>query len=673
MVRLPTEREFRILFQTERIDPSILRRLSSEKEGFLNAPLNISVGRYALDGFPSLPKDQSGKNLESWILDDRKDLNQTKWDRARLHNASMRRTDLTGASFKNVEAQGIDLTGSTLKGADFDGAHLEGAQLRGVDLSEVKNLNRAFLCGANLEGARLTYIIQGVVKEVPHDCTESLCTTPVSQNPASSRVPVSSRPISRRQPLHMEAIGVEGQNLSGMDLRGVNFKGADLRGVDFHDADLRGADFTGANLEGARLDGADLRGAVLRRANLKGASLDSAILASHAILSKNRVSLLLIPTEWDSIPANLSFAELNIHTNLKGIQAPGVDFSLISRIDGRGEQNQRISFFQADLQGSVLPEQVLLDLSGTDLRGCDLKGKIIRHFWKLKGARLTEVELDNADLRGTTLKKADLYCASMRAVILADNSSVEIRSRDISPISVACFTADSPHSSQCSIEIVYAAADLTEANLEGANLSGARANASVDPSGCAFPVSFKDANLNRANLSHMQAGGADFSCARFDRHTIFRNSRIYSSDGFSVHILPILNIEAEPELLATNASAPADFLPPLPPLSSSFPPPPSGSYFPDETARLADLIASTEGFAAKSALSGNSADTAIDTSMLHTRDSGELAPQSSGTRALSFPKAPPRPEPSRREPATSRRPTPSDRPTLVSTREQDIS
>lgn len=74
--------------------------------------------------------------------------------------------------------------------------------------------------------------------------------------------------------------GLQGADLTNMDLRGANLSGQNLTGVN-----LEGQDLTGANLDNTILDGANLRGATILGigANEKPRSMDGADLTGATV------------------------------------------------------------------------------------------------------------------------------------------------------------------------------------------------------------------------------------------------------------------------------------------------------------------------------------------------------------------------------------------------------
>lgn len=96
------------------------------------------------------------------------------------------------------------------------------------------------------------------------------------------------------------SITLEGQDLSGAELKGLAFAGADFEGADLSGADLEGAALSGADFENATLtrtdfkaadlSGATFDGATLARADLAGADLRDAALAHSEGLRESQLA-----------------------------------------------------------------------------------------------------------------------------------------------------------------------------------------------------------------------------------------------------------------------------------------------------------------------------------------------------------------------------------------------
>lgn len=112
-------------------------------------------------------------------------LKHAKMDRAELSGADLSRAGLykaklTAATLTAANLEGADLTQADLSGADLRGANLVGADLTGADLSnanlanadlrdtclENANISCASLCTARVEGANVTGVVYGSLRDM---------------------------------------------------------------------------------------------------------------------------------------------------------------------------------------------------------------------------------------------------------------------------------------------------------------------------------------------------------------------------------------------------------------------------------------------------------------------------------------------------------------------------
>ncbi|MDE1728623.1 MAG: pentapeptide repeat-containing protein [Thaumarchaeota archaeon] len=97
----------------------------------------------------------------------------------------------------------------------------------------------------------------------------------------SPQTTITILPISGLQGTNLSGIDMQGMNLSGINLQGTNLSGANLQNVNFsnanlHDANLSGASLSGANFRAADLSDANFKGVILSGVNLSGANLSNA-------------------------------------------------------------------------------------------------------------------------------------------------------------------------------------------------------------------------------------------------------------------------------------------------------------------------------------------------------------------------------------------------------------
>ena len=172
--------------------------------------------------------------------------------RAQLRGANLQGADLRRADLRGANLQEADLTKAYLRGAQFVdnfGIFLKGFELGAADL-EGANLQQTDLQGANLRGAKL--------------------------RGADLREADLQRVILLVADL--QKANLYNANLQEAKLQGADLREADLREANLYNANLKGAKLWNANLEGANLQGADLREADLREARLREAKLQDCTL-----------------------------------------------------------------------------------------------------------------------------------------------------------------------------------------------------------------------------------------------------------------------------------------------------------------------------------------------------------------------------------------------------------
>ena len=302
-----------------------------------------------------------------------------------LSGRSLRYVRILPARFEDVELRDAELSGADLEGAVLLGnVDFTGAQLRGANLSEIRNgvpddnrtwegektsgeviFERAQLAEADFSGAWL--------------------------RGADFRLSKAREAIFRKAELQRAIFvgaGLQGANLrmaqlQEADLFGARLGGADLRGANLREAYLRGADLRRADLRGAQLRGADFTGSQLEKVHLGGAQLQGAILEGARL------------------------------------QCPNIDDAPICGGDALGAELQCAGLFGARLEDADLRWMDLrwadlreADLMAADLRGADLRGAQLRNA-DLRGAWLQEVHLGGAQLQGAILGGARLQCPSV--------------------------------------------------------------------------------------------------------------------------------------------------------------------------------------------------------------------------------------------------------------------
>lgn len=173
-----------------------------------------------------------------------------KW--ADLHQTNLEKSNLFGATLKNVNLSKSQmrfayLFKANLSGADLNSTNLQGARLIKANL-HLADLSNALFNNADLTEADLTF---------------------------------SNAKFANFNGAHLSRA-----NLQRINLSGANLKNADLRNSDLSMAILEGADMSGALLCGANLRGANLTGSNLLKANFDGADLSLANLTRAKVVKE---------------------------------------------------------------------------------------------------------------------------------------------------------------------------------------------------------------------------------------------------------------------------------------------------------------------------------------------------------------------------------------------------
>ncbi|NHU43014.1 pentapeptide repeat-containing protein [Rhodococcus sp. A14] len=176
-----------------------------------------------------------------------------------------------------------------------------------------------------------------------------------------------------------------------------------LEGADLRNAELRKADLTSVHLQGANLTGADLTEAKVPHDALRGAKLNHANLQRIQIGNAHWPSASLVGAtldgaaifEGDLTAAHLQGASL-VGARLQSVNLDGARMDFINELDwqmsGGNGQPRRTSLRGADLRGSTLRR--------ANLCFADLRGVVV------DGTDFTEADLGGADLRGVDLSRA---------------------------------------------------------------------------------------------------------------------------------------------------------------------------------------------------------------------------------------------------------------------------
>lgn len=236
-----------------------------------------------------------------------------------------------------------------------------------------------------------------------------------------------------------------GCNLAGVDWHGRNLAGTRLVGADLHGANLRNA-----NLRGAKFAGSDLRNVDFRQADLRDAKFAGTDLAGAQFAG----------------------------ARLEGARFAGIDLrnGALDKLDAALTRMILTNCAGCDLSGA--------DLSGRDLHGVRLAGDDLRHA-NLRNANLSDASIVSSNFRGSDLSNANLQHATLcgRETSIDEDNGV----RTVTYGDTVC-------------------ADMTDAQLRGANLGGVQRCSSANHGAAPVCVPATRAMLER--YGHANVSGA---------------------------------------------------------------------------------------------------------------------------------------------------------------------
>jgi uncharacterized protein YjbI with pentapeptide repeats len=294
---------------------------------------------------------------------------------------------------------------------------------------------------AEAEITKAEAIVTQTVRPVVHHLE------PTWQPPEEDRATLRERVIRGR---------AEKQSLRDMDLAYVDLSGLDLSGINLSGAYLEGADFTGSNLSGADLSQAVLSRARLTDTDLTGANLSEANLG-RAELSAARLS-----------GANLASAVLAecraVNCAMENMELTGADL-------------YKAHLEKCDFSGSRLKEATVIEAEviGCRFEGAELNGTVFLQ------CRLEGIDFSRADLTRVAFVKAAAGATTFQGA----------RMNKLSMVGECDFSGSD-----------FSHAVMTEANLRGSTLVGAR---------------FNHADLSGSDLSQCRLQRSDFTLARARR------------------------------------------------------------------------------------------------------------------------------------------------------------
>lgn len=358
-----------------------------------------------LSGLDFSNRDLRGACFVGANLQDCK-FNNAKLDQATLEGADLSRADFTGVSARDTNLQAAKIQSAKIEKADFSRAYMPHARVHDLERDSVSgergtpdklrvaksNFNFADLSNANLDGAR--------IEDSSFDYAEL------------SGVSLANAVIQRSKMRHanLERAILNNCQIIETDLSGAILRQAESKKATFKNAVLENVDARSMNLSGSEIDelcklsGAKLEKAIMRkvkadRVNFVGANMKEANL-QYAQLKGAVVE-----------GVNLQFSNLE-GVVAEGIKASGVDMTgaNLTDISARGGE-----FKEAQLEGIKAHRA---EMSEAVLEGANLRGA------KMHDAILKQVNLRKADLRNAELERANLEKANVEEAKVNDGTDM---------------------------------------------------------------------------------------------------------------------------------------------------------------------------------------------------------------------------------------------------------
>jgi uncharacterized protein YjbI with pentapeptide repeats len=291
---------------------------------------------------------------------------------------------------------------------------------------------------------------------------------------------------------------------SGCDLADANMASANLDDANLDGANLTNAILTQAVLSNVKLENADLAGADLEAANLDGAIVTEANLTGADL---SRINFSAGSLEVDNLSgANLSFADLGT-PNVAGLTLTGANIQgLLMAFNGdlSGVVSGGVTGIPANLPNDparwLLVDGYLLGpgaiVANADLAGVDLASAALSNA-DLTNTDLTGADLDQAQLPGSTLAGTQLSGANLDGVESGDISGTpaslpanwQLRSGFLLGPEVNLINVSLVGDNLSGLDLAGAYtyyANLTDADVDDTNLTGATLNTGTNLTGATF-------------------------------------------------------------------------------------------------------------------------------------------------------------------------------------------
>lgn len=358
-----------------------------------------------------------------------------------LSNLSFRGHDLTQSDFSGSALVNTDLSNGNFMGANFFACDMRNANMSGANLSRT-DLRGAYIAGANLTRANLQDADMREGKIMKRGENGMLEDRKRSAGSGSKTI------------------------LTGAKLSATNMNGIQAQSADFTDADLSSVSMAGANLSGVNFEGANLADSDMSNADLSGANMNDAIIAGATLSESAKFSAILenAITERD-MGANI----INLGKSLEDLLEEHTIW--VSTAGRKGRQLDLSGYDVRDVVNLRSYPFTAIRAVGTNflkqnLQSADLQSAVFDR------SDFRDCIMDNADLRASSIKYAEMARVTMRGAMLCPlffdrpDGSKRIQRTDLSGTNLRYADISESDFRDC----IMMGADLTGANLSGCDL-----------------------------------------------------------------------------------------------------------------------------------------------------------------------------------------------------------
>ena len=254
--------------------------------------------------------------------------------------------------------------------------------------------------------------------------------------PEKARVPPNSDVAGANlQDANFNSVNLAGARLTGVKLKGTSLQGVTLENYNFYSANFKGINLKDAYLQNIKLDGANLQAANFSKTRLEdvaffNANLERAQFHNTQGLTRNAI--------WKT--ANWIFAYFDTKT-LEALDLPA-DFQAkiqnknlsgmnLQTVYFRDFDLQDLNFHRADLQGARFERVGLQDVNFSQANLNKVKMRNVSGRVNLTRADLQQASIDYSDLVDTNFQEANLKRARLTEVDLRNANLAQANLRGI--------------------------------------------------------------------------------------------------------------------------------------------------------------------------------------------------------------------------------------------------